>query len=162
MISFVGSSYFNCLDGVLISNQTYVSKTGMPRKNNGQTHPRLSRLRILRPRCKLLSHPQATRRRERERRNDRSSAANWPASKSDSIRPLARSRSSFSSEWAQNSISLSLSHNLRYFTPPLTLFRFASSSSSSSSVLRKMISFTFVHLNAAMVCPPPPPPSRSL
>ena len=101
--------------------------------------------------------------RDRERgegRNDRSSAANWPASKSDSIRPLARSRSSFSSEWAQNSISLSLSHNLRYFTAPLTLFSFASSS--SSSVLTKMISFTFVHLNAAMVCPPPPPPSRSL
>ena len=146
MISFVGSSYFNCLDGVLISNQTYVSKTGMPRKNNGQTHPRLSRLRILRPRCKLLSHPQATRRRERERRNDRSSAANWPASKSDSIRPLARSRSSFTSEWAQNSISLSLSQS------SLTLFNFA-----SSSVLTKMISFTFVHLSAALVCPPPPP-----
>ena len=99
--------------------------------------------------------------RKREGRNDRSSAANWPASKSDSIRPLARSRSSFSSEWAQNSISLSLSHNLRYFTPPLTLFRIASSS--SSSVLTKMISFTFVHLSAALVCPPPPPPpSRSL
>ena len=119
-----------------------------------------------RARCKLLSHPHPTTERGREDENDDRSAANWSASKSESVRPLAAR--SFVLQFrlfrvdVRNSNSIApQSHNLRYSTPSLThrcsVLRSSSSPSCvcSSPELTKMISFTFVHSNAAPVCPLP-------
>ena len=125
--------------------------------------------RILRPARAANYYPipiQRQREREREDENDDRSAANWSASKSESVRPLAAR--SFVLQFrlfrvdVRNSNSIApQSHNLRYSTPSLThccsVVRSSSSPSCvcSSPELTKMISFTFVHPNAAppLVCP---------
>ena len=112
------------------------------------------------------------RERERGHENDDRSAANWPASKSDSIRPLARSfvlqfrvgkwrpHLEFGASPSQPLLLYSFAHPVQFCVVVVVVVVCAPE-------LTKMISITFVHSNAALVCPllpplPPPPPSRSL